>query len=60
MLTVTKLHGKALVNTLPENLSEIKAETLAYTLNHVNPRGLLDSLAHTLGKVYVKKRRNTL
>ena len=51
MLTVTKLHGKALVNTLPENLSEIKAETLAYTLNHVNPRGLLDSLAHTLGKV---------
>lgn len=46
-----KVHGKALVDTLAENLSEIKAEILAYTLNCVNSQVPLDSLAHTLGRV---------
>lgn len=51
MLTVRKVHSKALVDILAENLSEIKAEILDYTLNYVNSQALLDSLAHTLGKV---------
>ena len=51
MLAVRKVHAEALVNTLVENLSEIKAEIFAYTLNYVNSEALLDSLAHTLGKV---------
>ena len=42
-----KVHAE----TLAENLSEIKCEILAYTFNYVNYQALLDSLAHTLGKV---------
>ena len=42
-----KVHAE----TLAENLSEIKGEILAYTFNYVNYQVLLDSLAHTLGKV---------
>ena len=51
MLTVRKVHAEALDDTLAENLSEIKGEILAYTFNYVNSQALLDSLAHTLGKV---------
>ena len=46
-----KVHAEALNDTLAENLSEIKGEILAYTFNYVNSQALLDSLAHTLGKV---------
>ena len=60
MLTVRKVHAEALDNTLAENLSEIKGEILAYIFNYVNSQALLDSLVHTLGKVQVTKRRNTL
>ena len=51
MLTVRKVYAKALHDTLAENLSEIKGEILAHTFNYVNSQALLDSLAHTLGKV---------
>ena len=34
MTTVGELDAKALVHTPPDKLSEIKAETLAYTLGH--------------------------
>ena len=54
------MDGKALVDTLACKLSEIKAETLAYTLGHVNFEGLLNTLAHTLAKVKVKKPGDTL
>ena len=42
-----KLDAKALVSILAERLSEIKAETLDYTLGHVDFGELLDTLAHT-------------
>ena len=35
MATVGKLDAYALLDTPPDNLSEIKAETLAYTLGHL-------------------------
>lgn len=54
------MDGKALVDTLADKLSEIKAETLAYTLGHVNLEGLLNTLAHTLAKVKVKKPGDTM
>ena len=44
MATVGELDAKALVDTQAENLSEIKAETLAYTLGHVDYEALLDTL----------------
>ena len=48
MVTVGQLGTKALVETLPDKLSEIKAKTLCYTLGHVHFGELLDTLAHTL------------
>lgn len=46
-----KVHAEALDDTLAENLSEIEGEILAYIFYYVNSQALLDSLAHTLGKV---------
>ena len=46
--------------TQAENLSEIKAETLAYTLGHVDYEALLDTLPHRLADVEVKKPADTL
>ena len=54
------MDGKVLVDTLADKLSEIEAETLAYTLGHVNFEGRLNTLAHTVAKVKVKKPGDTL
>jgi len=51
LATVGELDAKALVDTLADKVSEIKAVTRAYTLGHVNFEALLDSLAYTLAKV---------
>ena len=56
MVTVGQLDAKALVETLADKLSEIKA----YPLGHVNSEALLDTLAHTLAKVEVEKPADTL
>ena len=60
MVTVGQLDAKALVETLAEKLSEIKAKSLAYPLGQVNSEALLDTLAHTLAKVEVEKPADTL
>jgi len=57
---VGELDAKALVDTLGDKLSELKAETLAYTPGHVDYKALLDTLAHTLAVVEVEKPANTL
>ena len=54
------MDAKALVDPRAENLSEIKAETLAYTLGHVDSEALLDTLPHRLADVEVKKPADTL
>ena len=46
-MTVGQLDAKALVETLADKLSEIKAKTLAYPLGHVNSEALLDTGSHT-------------
>ena len=54
MATVREeLDAKALVETLADKLSEIKAKTLGYTLGHVDSEALLDTLADTLAEVDV-------
>ena len=45
------MDAKALVDTQAENLSEIKAETLAYTLGHVDSEAPVATLANTLTDV---------
>ena len=60
MVTVGQLDAKALVETLADKLSEIKAKTLAYPLGHVNSEALSDTLAHTPAKVEVEKPADTL
>ena len=47
MATVGELDAKALVDILADKLSEIKAETLSYTIGHVDFGELLDTLAQT-------------
>ena len=59
MATVGELDGKALVDIPAVKLSEIKAETLCYTLGHVDFGELLDTLAHTLAELQVEKPGNT-
>ena len=54
-----ELHAKALVDTLAERLSEIKAETLGYTPGHVDFGELLDTLAHTPRELQVEKPSDT-
>ena len=54
-----ELHAKALIDILAERLSEIKAETLGYTLGHVDFGELLDTLAHTPGELQVEKPSDT-
>ena len=39
---------------------KVKAETLAYTLGHVDSEALLDTLADALGEVEIKKPADTL
>ena len=41
------MDAKALVDILADKLSEIKAETLGYTLGHVDFGELMDTLAQT-------------
>ena len=55
MVTVEELDAKALVDILGDKLSEIKAETLGYTLGHVDFAELLDTLAHTPPELQVDK-----
>ena len=59
MATVGELDAKALVDILVEGLSEMKAETLCYTLGHVDFGQVLDTLAHTLSELQVEKPANT-
>ena len=59
MATVVELDAKALVDILADKLSEIKPETLCYTLGHVDFGELLDTLAHTLAELQVEKPANT-
>ena len=59
MPTVGELDAKALVATPPDKLSEIKAETLVYTLGHVNCKALLHTLFQTLAEVQVAKFKDT-
>ena len=54
-----ELHPKALVDILAERLSDIKAETLGYTLGHVDFGELLDTLAHTPAELQVMKPADT-
>jgi len=51
LATVGELEAKALVDTLADKVSEIKAGTSAYTLGHANFEALLDTLAYTLQPV---------
>ena len=41
-------------------LEKVKAETLAYTLGHVDSEALLDTLADALGEVEIKKPADTV
>ena len=54
------MDAKSLVDTLANNLSEIKAKTLGYTLCQTDSEALLDTLAHTLADMEVKKPAETL
>ena len=60
MQTEAELDVKALFDRPADKLLQIKAETLAYPLGHVNSEALLDTLAHTLAKVEVEKPADTL
>ena len=53
------MDAKALVDILADKLSEIKAETLGYTLGHVYSE-LLDTVAHTPAELHVEKPADTL
>ena len=53
------MDAKALVDTPADKLSEIKAETLVYTLGHVNCKALLHTLVQTLAEVQVAKFKDT-
>ena len=53
MATVGELEAKAVAATLANKLSEIKADTHAYTLGPVDSQTLLDTLEHTLAAVVV-------
>ena len=50
---------KALVDILADKLSEIKAATLGYTLGQVHFRELLNTLAHALAELQIKKPADT-
>ena len=54
MATVGELDAKALVDILADKLSEIKAETIVYTLGHVDFGELLNTLTHTHTQCDVK------
>ena len=54
------MDAKALVDTPADKLSEIKAETLVYTLGHVNCKALLPTLVQTLAEVQVAKFKDTM
>ena len=54
-----ELDAKALVDILADKLSEIKAETLGYSLGHVDFGELLDTLFHTLAELQVEKPADT-
>ena len=54
-----ELDAKALVDILAVKLLEIKAETLGYTLGHVDFEELFDMLAHTPAELQVKKPADT-
>ena len=54
MATVGELDAKALVDILADKLSEINAETLGYTLGHVDFGELSNTLTHTHTPCYVK------
>ena len=47
MATVGELDAKVIDDILADKLSEIKAETLGYTLGHLDFGELLDTLAQT-------------
>jgi len=49
------LDAKTLLDTPAEQLLEIKAETLAYTLGYLHSEALFDTLAHTLTEVEFEK-----
>ena len=54
-----ELDAKALVDILADKLSEVNAETLGYTLGHVDFGELLDTLAHTPDELQVEKPADT-
>ena len=49
-----------MVDTLADKLSEINANTLGYTLCHMDSEALLHTLAHTLADMEVKKPAETV
>ena len=53
------MDAKALVDILADKISEIKAETLGYTLGHVDFGELLDTLSHTPAELQVEKPKDT-
>ena len=59
MATVGEVDRNALVDILADKQSEIKAETLGYTLAHVDFGKLLDTLANTLAELQVEKPADT-
>ena len=59
MARVGELDAKALVDILADKLSEIKAETLGYTLGHVDFGELLDTLSYTPDELQVEKPADT-
>ena len=60
MATMGESDAYALVDKIAKNLSEIKAETLEYTLGKVDTEALFVTLAHTLAGVEVEKPLDTL
>ena len=54
------MHAKALRNILADKLLKRKAKTLAKTLSHVDCDSLLDMLSHTLAKLQVEKRADSM
>ena len=57
---VDEFETEALVGRLADTLAEVKAETLGFTLDHVDFVALKDTLAQTLAEVEVEKPGVTL
>ena len=60
MATVGELEVKTLVDTTADKISEINAKKFAFTLRHVDFGALLNTLAHTLAELQVKKPADKL